>query len=107
MRHNIKYHPDVEKDKKKIGHSRWQIVLKAIEKVAENPVPKNEGGYGEPLGNKHGYNLTGLLKIKLLKLGIRIVYKVIREGNVMKIIVVAARADEEVYGLAARQVELD
>ncbi|MDR2167599.1 MAG: hypothetical protein LBE35_07105 [Clostridiales bacterium] len=67
-------------------------------------MPKNEGGYGNPLGHKYGMNLTGLCSIKLHKLGIRVVYKVIRVGNIMKIIVVAARADEKVYRIAHRRI---
>jgi hypothetical protein len=41
--------------------------------------------------------LTGLCKIKLKKLGIRIIYELVRKGKLMEIIVVAARADDEVY----------
>jgi hypothetical protein len=37
------------------------------------------------------------------QLGIRVVYKLIRDGVVMKIIVVAARADDEVYDIAYRR----
>lgn len=68
-------------------------INKAVYKVSQNPLPRNEGGYGNPLGNKGGQNLTGLFKIKLLKPGIRVIYKLVREDGVMKVIVVAARAD--------------
>ena len=68
-----------------------------------NPLPQNEGGYGKSLGNKQSKNLTGLLKIKLLKLGIRVVYKLVRTDDIMKIIVVAARADDEVYDIAFKR----
>ena len=78
-------------------------VYKALRKVALNPLPKSEGGYGNPLGNKRGTNLTGLFKIKLLKMGIRVVYKLQRDDNIMKIIVIAARADGEVYEIASRR----
>jgi mRNA interferase RelE/StbE len=39
----------------------------------------------------------------LLKLGLRIVYQVVREDNVMKVIVVSARADDEAYLLAQKR----
>ncbi|MDR0446253.1 MAG: type II toxin-antitoxin system RelE/ParE family toxin [Oscillospiraceae bacterium] len=68
-------------------------INKAVYKVSQNPLPRNEGGYGNPLRNKGGQNLTGLFKIKLLKPGIRVIYKLVREDGVMKVIVVAARAD--------------
>jgi len=77
---------------------------KIIDRVAQNPLPKNEGGYGEALGNKGNKNLTGCCKIKLLKLGIRVVYKLIREDDVMKIVVIAARADDEVYDIAYERI---
>ena len=67
-------------------------------------MPKSEGGYGNPLGNKQGRNLTGLLKIKLKKLGIRVVYDLIRDKKEMRIIVIAARADSEVYTVAGSRV---
>jgi len=103
MKHKIEYTEESKSDLKKLNESQRKIVRKAIDKVAQNPLPKNEGGYGNPLGNKGGYNLTGLCKIKLLKLGIRVIYKVIRTDKIMKIIVIAARADDEVYDLAAKR----
>lgn len=45
------------------------------------------------------------LKIKFRDLGIRVVYKVERVEDVMKIIVVSARTDEQVYREAARRKE--
>ncbi|MCL2754725.1 MAG: hypothetical protein FWD35_03275 [Oscillospiraceae bacterium] len=49
-------------------------------------------------------NLAGCLKIKLKKSGIRVVYQLIRVDDVMKIIVVAARADDEVYEIAEKRI---
>lgn len=77
------------------------FVRKAIAKVSQNPLPKDEGGLGTPLGNKNGKNLTGFLKIKLLKSGLRVVYKLVKIENQMLIIVIGARADEEVYNIAS------
>lgn len=37
---------------RKLDNSVRQQVYRAIDKVAQNPRSKNEGGYGEPLGNK-------------------------------------------------------
>ena len=68
-------------------------------------MPVEEGGYGKPLENKSGTNLTNLLKIKFRDLGIRVVYKVERVDGVMKIIVVSARTDEQVYKEAAKRRE--
>ena len=49
--------------------------------------------------------MTNLLKIKFRDLGVRVVYKVEREDEVMKIIVVSARTDEQVYREASRRRE--
>jgi len=84
--------------------SLQKVIRKAIDKVSLNPLPKSEGGYGTPLGNKRGYNLTGLCKIKLLKFGIRVVYRLIRKDEVMKIIIIGVRADDEVYKQAAKRI---
>jgi len=103
--YELEYHPSIQDDLEKLDNSQRLQVKKVIDKVKKNPLPKSEGGYGEPLGNKHGKNLTGCCKIKLLKLGIRIVYKVIREDNIMRVIVVAVRADDEVYNIANSRVD--
>ena len=64
-----------------------------------------EGGYGKPLGNRTGNNLTNLLKIKFRNLGIRVVYKTIQIDGIMKIIVISARTDEQVYKEAGKRRE--
>ena len=86
---------------KRLDHSVLVQVVKGIKKVAQNPVPIYDGGYGKPLGNKSGTNLTNLLKIKFRDLGIRVVYKVEYSDAIMRIIVVSARSDEQVYKEAA------
>ena len=93
----IEFLEEAEKDMKKLDHSAQIQVLKGIKKVSKNPLPIEEGGYGKPLGNKSGMNLTNLMKIKFRDLGIRVVYKTERTNGIMKIIVVSARTDEQVY----------
>ena len=100
MSYLVEYSDDAKSDLKKLDNSHAHQVRKAIDKVSQNPLPKSEGGYGNPLGNVGGRNLTGLLKIKLLKAGIRIVYKLIREDKIMRIVVIAIREDNAVYELA-------
>jgi mRNA interferase RelE/StbE len=101
----VEYLKDSLEDIKLLDHSQRLQVVKSINKVAVNPLPQAEGGYGKPLSNKSGTNLAGYCKIKLLKLGLRVVYKVVRENNIMKIIVVSARADDEVYIFAQKRIE--
>ena len=49
--------------------------------------------------------VTNLLKIKFRDLGIRVVYTIERMENNMKIIVVSARTDEQVYKAAVKRRE--
>ena len=93
MNFSVEYTESSKSDLKALDKSLLITVIKAIEKVSENPLPKSEGGYGNPLGKKRGINLAGLFKIKLLKVGIRIVYQLHRTDKIMKIIVIATRAD--------------
>ena len=87
----------------KLDGSQRKRVLKAIERVRANPLPKSEGGYGTPLGNKMSYDLTGLLKVKLRADGIRVVYKVYRQEGMMLVVIIGVREDAEVYRDAARR----
>ena len=43
----IKYLPEVEKDWKALSGSQVIAVRKALEKVRQNPLPQEEGGYGK------------------------------------------------------------
>lgn len=104
MTWNIEYLPEVNKDFKELDSSQRAKVFKAIKKVCNNPLSQSEGGYGKPLGNKNGKNLTGCYKIKLKASGLRVVYKLIRTDDKMLVIVVGARADEEVYELADKRI---
>jgi len=105
MSWNVEYLPETLYDFHQLDGSQRILIRKAIAKVSQNPLPKEEGGFGIPLGNKNGRNLTGFLKIKLLKAGLRIVYKLIRTNDSMLIVVIGARADEEVYNLATARAK--
>jgi len=102
---DVEFTDEAKKDHREFNASVRTQVDKIINRISKNPLPKNEGGYGTPLGNKRGRNLTGYCKVKLLKLGIRVVYRVVRTDDIMKIIVIAARADDEVYDIAVKRAE--
>lgn len=104
MNWTLKYLPEAIDDVKKLNGSVKAQVLKAIRKVHENPLPNNRGGYGKPLGNKAGANLTGLYKIKMKSIGIRVVYALEEIDGVMTIVIVGARSDNEVYLEAAKRM---
>jgi len=103
MSWEVRYLPEAEKDFRSLSHTQQLVVRKAIDKVRENPLPQSEGGYGKPLGHKHGTNLTNLLKIKLRGEGIRVVYRLIRTDTAMLVIVIGIREDDEVYEIAHRR----
>lgn len=99
----VVYLKEAVEDLKRLDHSQQLQVLKAIDKVSGNPLPQNEGGYGKPLGNRNSTKLAGYFKIKLKRPGLRVVYRLVREKDVMKVIVISARADDEVYLLAQKR----
>jgi len=103
MSWNVAYLPEAEKDILALARNQQIIVNKAIKKVRQNPLPQSEGGYGKPLGHKHGLNITNFLKIKLRGAGIRIVYKLVRTDKQMLVVVFGVRADEEVYEIASKR----
>ena len=103
MSWNVVFLDEAKKDLKNLEHSAQIQVLKGIKKVAGNPVSVYEGGYGKPLGYKGGINLTSLLKIKFRDLGIRVVYKAEYSDTIMRIIIVSARADDQVYKAAEKR----
>lgn len=91
-------------DMASLGEPRRSHAYKALNRVCFNPLPQSEGGYGKPLGNKAGLNLSGLLKIKLRGDGLRIVYRLERREHSMLVIVVSVRDDMAVYREAARRI---
>lgn len=100
----IQYLPEAVKDFKKLSGNQRLLVATALSKVAENPLPIHQGGYGKPLGNKGGRDLTGFLKIKLQNEGLRIVYKLVRTETRMLIVIIGSRADEQVYNAALHRI---
>lgn len=103
MKWNIEYIREAQKDLKRLDPYNRRLILKAIEKTAERPLPPPDG-IGKPLGNHASSKLSGFYKIKLRDLGYRVVYQLIREGETMRIIVISIRDDEAVYREAERRI---
>jgi len=89
--YEIKYHPFVEQDLKKLNNSVRIEVFKKIKKIQISPE------LGEALGNKNGLNLAGLKKMYVAKKQIRIVYEIIEAIVVIKVLAVGKREDMQVY----------
>lgn len=101
MAWNIRITDEAKKDFEKIQGSVRRQVLAGIIKVSGAPLP-SPNGYGKPLGNKKGNNLTGFFKIKYRGIGIRVVYTLVLDKMTMNIIVISQRDDNEYYDLAAK-----
>jgi mRNA interferase RelE/StbE len=91
MKYNVKFHPLAEKELKELDGRVKILVIKQIQKISNNPE------YGKDLGNKYGYDLTGYKKIYVDNKNIRIIYKVIKNILLIKIIAIGKREDLEVY----------
>lgn len=104
MNWEVVFTQEAEKDFAALDGSQKILVKKAIQKVKKNPLPNSEGGYGKPLNNYSNSKLAGLLKIKLKNAGIRIIYKLLKIDEKLIIIVIGARADDEVYKIAENRV---
>jgi len=104
MSWKIEYLKEAAKDLKEIDNSTRIIILKSIEKVSINPLPRSQGGYGKALGNNDYAKLSGLCKIVLKKQGVRIVYKAVQKKNSMVIVVISARSEFKVYDIAAKRI---
>lgn len=105
MNWDITYLPEALDDLRRLDGSQRILIRKAIQKVASNPLPETEGGYGKLLGNKNNTNLSGFLKIKLRGAGLRVVYKLVRVQNRMLIIVIGAREEAEAYEDAYKRIQ--
>lgn len=105
MNWKLVFLPEAQKEFEGLAGSQRLLVAKALKKVQQNPVSVYEGGYGKPLGNKGGTNLAGLFKIKLRAEGLRVVYQLIRTETEMLVVVIGARADDEVYKIAEKRAE--
>ncbi|MGB3962736.1 MAG: type II toxin-antitoxin system RelE/ParE family toxin [Sulfurimonas sp.] len=89
--YEIKYHPLVEADLKELNHSVRLEVFKKLKKIQQTPE------IGKPLGNKNNMNLTGLFKVYVAKKQVRIVYEIIENILVVKVIAIGKRESMEVY----------
>lgn len=100
-RWKIRITDEAKKDYHKLDGSVRKQVVAGILKVSEAPLPSPDG-YGKPLGNKGGNNLTGFFKIKYRGIGIRVVYTLVLSEQAMNIVVISERDDNYCYELAAK-----
>ena len=99
----IEFLPEALSDLARIDKAVRARITKGINKILQNPVAKSKSGYGKPLRNQKGKDLSGLYKIKFRDIGIRVVYSLKEEDGIMTVIIVGARADDEVYDEAYKR----
>lgn len=97
----VRFLKEAKNDMRALDNSLKKQVLKGIAKVSTNPMPHPEG-YGKPLGNKGGNDLTGFFKIKYRGIGIRVVYTLVIDEKIMNIVVVSQRDDDYCYRVAGK-----
>lgn len=98
---DIKYTDEAKKFFYKSDVALQKQVLSGIRKVSKAPLP-SPYGYGKPLGNKGGNNLTGFFKIKYRGIGIRVVYTLVINKAIMNIVIISERDDNYCYDLASK-----
>ncbi len=91
--YEIKFHPLVEEDLKKLNNSVRIEVFKKLKKIQKSPE------LGELLGNKNGINLSGFRKMYVAKKQVRIVYQIVEKMVLIKVLVIKEaqkRKDDEI-----------
>jgi mRNA interferase RelE/StbE len=90
----VKFSNEARNDIRALDNSLKKQVFKGIAKVSTNPLPQ-PAGYGNPIGNNCGSNLTKFFKIKYKDKGIGVIYTLAFTKNVMNIVVVVSQRDDE------------
>ena len=104
MSWTIKITEEAKQEFKELDGSLKKQVAAGIIKVSKAPMPR-PNGYGKPLGNKNGNNLTGFFKIKYKSIGIRVVYTLVLDQQIMNVVVISERDDNYCYEMAAKLYE--
>ncbi len=99
----VKYLTEAVTDMEKLDHGQCIEVVRKIKQGTASPLPKSEGGYGQSLGSRSSTRLTGSSKINFLKLSQRVVYFLVKSDKAMKIVVISAKAGDEIYLIAQKR----
>lgn len=97
MTYSLVLKEEIEKDLSKLSSSQKTLVYKQFKKLQTSPE------LGQLLGNKAGYDLSGLRKMYVDKKKVRIVYRIIDEEIVVEVVAVGKRDDMDVYRKAGER----
>lgn len=93
---------DAREDLRDLDGSARKIVIKALEKLGENPEQR-----GQPLGNQSGGgNLVTFRKLVVGDRDYRIIYRVEPDGSVCVVWVIGKRVDRACYELAVARLQV-
>ena len=101
MRWSVCITAEAKSDLKDLDGSIKKQVLAGIYKISLAPL-HTPNGYGKPMGNKAGSDLSGFFKIKYKGIGIRVIYTLVLEEKIINIVVISMRDDNYCYDLAER-----
>ena len=79
------------KELRSLDGSVQKKVIKQVEKLKKYPQ------LGPLLGNKHGYDLTGYRKLYVDSKRIRIIYSIVEDQILVKVLAIGKREDFKVY----------
>ncbi len=91
--------PEAKNDFKAFDGRVRKLILKQLLKL------EKDSRYGENLGNKAGIDLSGYFKLYADQKRVRIVYEVIEQIHLIKVIAIDKREDLEVYRLALKRIQ--
>lgn len=97
----VKLMREAAEDIRDLDGSARVLVLKALNMRKTNPEQR-----GQPLGSTAIGNLTSLRKLVVGNRDYRIVYRCLDDNRIAVVLVVARRADNEVYELAVSRLRM-
>ena len=97
--YDYKFHPEAQKELKKLNKSVQMFFTKALKKILTRPE------LGIDLGNKNNIDLSGLKKMYFDNKRYRIVYQILEDEIVIHLIAIGKRDKMEVYEKAGERVE--
>ena len=97
MAWKVKLLSEAQKDFEQLDGSVRKMVLKQLVKLEIDPF------YGDVLGNKAGFDLTGYFKLYADNNRIRIVYRIVASD--IEVIAIDKREDMEVYKIALKRIQ--
>ena len=95
----VVFHPEAAKELSRLDNRVKIMVLKQIKKISISPT------LGKALGSRKGLDLTGYRKLYVDRKKIRIVYKIVDQKVLIKIIAIGKREEMAAYQNAFDRID--